>query len=164
MGYGSNHDPKIMKEVAKLRCGKFRFIEKDQELDLAVANILGGVFAAIAFRVRIQVKAVEEGPLKGTTIVKSYGESITVNPYTGDHTVTVVQYRAGSQNSYVFELQLPAFDPTIPKEHYGSLSTLFEAHVEIEKLSMGDPLIISKRCQIMLLHPSDILKKELPDP
>ena len=47
-GYGSDHDPKLMKNIADLRDGNFFFIEKYDTLDEAVANCMGGLFSVVA--------------------------------------------------------------------------------------------------------------------
>lgn len=87
-----------MKKIAKLQGGKFRFVEKNEDLDIVVAKLLGGIFSAIAKKIVVTVRAVQQGVLVGSTIKKIYGESVVVDAH-GNYTIPISQYRAGSTNS-----------------------------------------------------------------
>ena len=110
LGCGSDHDPKIMKKAAKLQGGKFRFVEKDQDLDIVVAKLLGGLFSTIAKRITVRIGINPSFPLQGGRIIKVYGDSVIADP-SGDYIIPIVQYRAGSTNSYAIELEVPSYDP-----------------------------------------------------
>jgi hypothetical protein len=74
IGFGNDHDSKLMKNIAKARGGKFIFIEKEEELNKAMANLLGGAFSAIAKKAVIRVECVANGILREAKISKAYGD------------------------------------------------------------------------------------------
>lgn len=73
-GYGSDHDPKLMKNIADVRDGNFFFIEKYETLDEAVANCMGGLFSVIAEEINITVKSELKGNFSDIRIVKAFGD------------------------------------------------------------------------------------------
>lgn len=96
-----------MKEIAKARGGKFIFIEKEAELNKAMANLLGGAFSAISHKALIKVECITNGALQ-PKIEKAYGDFKKSQGRSSDvFEYEVVQYRAGSSNCYVFEVSLP---------------------------------------------------------
>lgn len=163
LGYGSDHDPKIMKAAAKAQGGKFRFVEKDEDLDSIVAKLLGGLFSAIASKIIIKVRAVSEGALTGTRILKVYGSSVQVD-INNEYTIPIVQYRAGSTNSYAIEVELPVGDPRLEKAAYARPFSILEATAELVPLSAKlEPARLGSRLEVSVLHPDSILKKGVPD-
>lgn len=73
-GYGSDHDPKLMKNIADVRDGNFFFIEKYETLDEAVANCMGGLFSVIAEEINITVKSELKGNFADIKISKAFGD------------------------------------------------------------------------------------------
>jgi hypothetical protein len=47
-GFGSDHDPKLMSEIANLRDGNFYFIQDLTKLDECFINALGALFSVVA--------------------------------------------------------------------------------------------------------------------
>lgn len=47
-GFGSDHDPLLMTEIAKLKDGNFDFIENLKEIEKMFVNILAGLFSVVA--------------------------------------------------------------------------------------------------------------------
>ena len=109
LGYGNDHDPKIMKKAAKLQGGKFRFVEKDEDLDDVVAKLLGGLFSTIARKITVKVRIDPQCPLSNARISRIYGETVIADP-SGEFIIPIVQYRAGSNNSYAIELEVPEYN------------------------------------------------------
>jgi hypothetical protein len=56
--------------------------------------------------------------------VKSFSPSVIHNKKEDTYTVTIQQYRAGSTNSYVFEVELPIANKYIPDDQYKTLHRL----------------------------------------
>ena len=79
-GYGSDHDPKLMKNIADLRDGNFFFIEKYETLDEAVANCMGGLFSVIAEEINIVIKSELKGIFADVKITKAFGDISFYNP------------------------------------------------------------------------------------
>jgi hypothetical protein len=78
-GYGSDHDPKLMKNIADLRDGNFFFIEKYETLDEAVANCMGGLFSVIAEEINITIKSELKTCFADIKITKAFGDITNYN-------------------------------------------------------------------------------------
>jgi hypothetical protein len=72
-----------------------------------MANLLGGAFSAIAHKAIIRVECIGNGLLKNAFIGKSFGDFKVINGETDIYEFYLSQYRAGSSDGYVFEVNLP---------------------------------------------------------
>lgn len=157
LGYGRDHDAKLMKSLAEMKSGKFMYIEQKEQLDRAIANLLGGMYASIAHRVTVRIKSNGHGPLEGAKIIKSFNSSVRYDPKKDEWTILVEQYRAGSTNSYVFEVELPPSRP-LPDDQYRIAHTLLSCSTTFLSLNNSSTTTESS-LQLTVLHPDDILRK-----
>lgn len=61
-GFGSDHDPKLMTEISKLKDGNFYFIEKLDKIDECFADALGALFSIVAQDVKISMTVKRAAP------------------------------------------------------------------------------------------------------
>ena len=52
-GFGKDHDPKIMTNIAQFKNGNFYFIEKLDTLDECFVDALGGLISVVAKNIKI---------------------------------------------------------------------------------------------------------------
>lgn len=109
-GYGADHDPKIMKKLAQERSGSFKYIEDSSHWADAVGNALGGAESAIARKVTLKVG---EGASGLSKIEKCFGESFEYDPFSKEYSTVLYYFRAGSNNGFVFTVELPSFNPKL---------------------------------------------------
>eukprot|EP00357_Protocruzia_adherens_P001745 CAMPEP_0115006850 /NCGR_PEP_ID=MMETSP0216-20121206/20765_1 /TAXON_ID=223996 /ORGANISM="Protocruzia adherens, Strain Boccale" /LENGTH=552 /DNA_ID=CAMNT_0002373551 /DNA_START=550 /DNA_END=2208 /DNA_ORIENTATION=- len=119
-GYGSDHDPEIMGNIAEMKDGVFHFIEKLDDVSDAFADCIGGLMSVIAKDVQITVKPELSEKLPNLQISKVYmdqtnlKENRSANPRT--FTVTYSQILSGSSKDFVFMLKITNPDGTDVEE------------------------------------------------
>jgi hypothetical protein len=131
-GYGSDHDPKLMKNIANLRDGNFFYIDKLETLDEAFANCLGGLFSVIAEEVIITIKSRLKGMFSDIKICKAYGDITIYNKVKDEYNIKLSQFLSGISKNFVLEMNIPAH-----KERVGDLERnqiLLEAEAVIKPL------------------------------
>ena len=73
-GFGDDHDPALMTELAKMKQGNFYYIQEVHKIDNAFVNALGALFSIAIEHVTIRLTLVAQGKFEGITISKVYGD------------------------------------------------------------------------------------------
>jgi hypothetical protein len=74
-GFGSDHDPKLMSEIATLRDGNFYFIQDLTKLDECFIDALGALFSVVAQDILITISLnVQVHPYVKPICSQTYGE------------------------------------------------------------------------------------------
>jgi len=107
-GYGSDHDPKLMKNIANLRDGNFFYVDKLETLDEAFANCLGGLFSVIAEEVNITIRSHLKGMFSDIKICKAYGDITIYNKVKNEYNIKLSQFLSGISKNFVLEMNIPA--------------------------------------------------------
>ena len=107
-GFGKDHDPQLMNDLADLRDGNFYFIEELDTVDEAFVDCLGGLLSAIGQNVMIQIKPEQSEVLKGVQIVKAYGEAAMWAKEDDSYFTKMSNIISGKQKDFVLELSIPA--------------------------------------------------------
>eukprot|EP00331_Platyophrya_macrostoma_P021855 CAMPEP_0176434686 /NCGR_PEP_ID=MMETSP0127-20121128/16833_1 /TAXON_ID=938130 /ORGANISM="Platyophrya macrostoma, Strain WH" /LENGTH=432 /DNA_ID=CAMNT_0017817487 /DNA_START=169 /DNA_END=1463 /DNA_ORIENTATION=- len=74
-GYGSDHDPKIMSAISKIRDGNFYFIEKIETVDECFVDAIGGLISVIGKDTTITIQAVKSDIFPNIEIKKAFGDA-----------------------------------------------------------------------------------------
>ena len=106
-GFGSDHDPQLMTEIADLRHGNFYFVKELNTVDEAFIDCLGGLVSSIAQNVRIKIKPEQSDALHGVQIVHAYGDSSMWTQQEGTYITKMGNLMSGQQKDYVLELEIP---------------------------------------------------------
>lgn len=106
-GYGSDHDPKLMKNIANFRDGNFFYIDKLETLDEAFASCLGGLFSVIAEEVNITIKSKMKGIFADVKIIKAFGDITIYNKEKDEYNIKLSQFLSGISKNFVMEINVP---------------------------------------------------------
>ena len=111
-GYGYDHDPILMGNIAKMRDGNFYFIEKLTTAAAGFADALGGVATVVAENVAISVRPLQSSLFSHVTIEKGFGgEFIWKKTPEGWYETNIKQFSSGKSKNYVLTLSLGAVTP-----------------------------------------------------
>ena len=106
-GFGNDHDPQLMTEIADLRDGNFYFIKELNTVDEAFIDCLGGLVSSIAQNIQIKIQPEQSDILQGVEIAQAYGDSTMWTKQEGAYTTKMTNLICGQQKDYVLELKLP---------------------------------------------------------
>jgi len=106
-GFGRDHDPQLMSDIAGLRDGNFYFVEKLDTVDEAFVDCLGGLLSSVAQNVSLKISPEKSDVLSDVKILKAYGEA-SMWAKEGDSYVTKMSnIITGRQKDFVVELEIP---------------------------------------------------------
>lgn len=134
-GYGSDHDPKLMKNIANLRDGNFFYIDKLETLDEAFANCMGGLFSVIAEEINITIRSRLRGVFADIKIVKAYGDITLYDRNKDEYNIKLSQFLSGISKNFVLEMNIPASTGRVGDLERNQL--LLEARAVINPIGKG---------------------------
>lgn len=73
-GFGDDHDPHLMTEMAKIKQGNFYYIQQLNKIDEAFVNALGALISIAIENITIRLSLVAEGKFLGIQVSKVYGD------------------------------------------------------------------------------------------
>ena len=106
-GYGIDHDPKLMRDLAGIRDGSFYFINDVEQVKQSFLDAVGGLQSVIAANVEIIVNLkqhqLDQSKLKFS---KTFGNQFSEKR---DQTlkVNLAQLRSGCRRDFVFTVEIP---------------------------------------------------------
>lgn len=106
-GFGNNHDPQLMNDIADQRDGNFYFIEKLDTIDEAFVDCLGGLLSSIGQNVIIKIKPEQSEALEGVEILKAYGDQARWAKEGQIFITKLSSLITGTKKDFVLELSLP---------------------------------------------------------
>jgi Mg-chelatase subunit ChlD len=106
IGYGEDHDPKIMSRLANLRDGSFYMIEELDKVQDCFVNILGGCMSVMYNEATLKVKALKDN----IKIKKIYGMNKLYKYELKDNCfeTTILQFISGKEYTFTIEVELPS--------------------------------------------------------
>jgi len=137
-GFGSDHDPRLMTDIADLRDGNFYFVDKLETVDECFIDCLGGIQSSISQNVIISVQAEQSHQIKGVQLLDSYGNSSMWTYHKDQCSTKLINLMAGRQKDYILKLRLPA----IKRKSYEPPSQVKIASVEAVILGLDGQQII----------------------
>ncbi len=139
-GFGKDHDPQLMTDIADITDGSFYFIKQLDNIDEAFVESLGALQSSIAKSVEITVRPEQSEFLQGVELVKAYGDA-TMWIQNGQSYVTkTTNLMHGRQKDYVLELKIP----TISKKLESGQAQVKVASVEAVINLLNDTQIVKK--------------------
>jgi len=143
-GFGNDHDPLLMNDIANLRDGSFYFIEKLDTVDEAFVDCLGGLLSSVGKNVVVKIKPEQSEWFKdGVEIIQAYGIDDVVN---GDpDCIQIRNLISGQQKDYVFELKIP---PLISEKEFRNQETKV-ASAEVKIVALNSQIIV-KRAELWI--------------
>ena len=148
-GYGNDHSPELMNDVAKLKDGAFYYVEKLDQVDECFVDCLGGLLSVIAEDVKIVVKA-EDTILGKAEIVKAYGGdslwTVNADSSTKTYMTRIEQLISGKKKDYVLMLKIPASGKEL-LDHEKNI-VLASAFCEMRSALKQSDIPIVKKCEL----------------
>jgi len=156
-GFGNDHDPQLMNDIADLRDGNFYFVEKLDTVDEAFVDCLGGLLSSIGQNITIKISPEKSDVLKDVEIVKAYGEAAMWSKDGNSYITKMSNIISGRQKDFVLELQIPANNKEL-QDHEKSIKV---ASAEVS-LTALDGKIVTKKAElfITLLNETEEIKEE----
>lgn len=156
-GFGNDHDPQLMNDIADLRDGNFYFVERLDTVDEAFVDCLGGLLSSIGQNVTIKISPEISNVLKDVEIIKAYGEAAMWSKDDGSYITKMSNFISGRQKDFVLELQIPANNKEL-QDHEKSIKV---ASAEV-RLTALDGKILTKKAElfITLLNETEEVKEE----
>jgi len=157
-GFGSDHDPQLMSDIADLRDGNFYFVEKLDTVDEAFVDCLGGLLSSIGQNVTIKISPEKLNVFDaGVEIIKAYGEASMWAKEGNSYLTKMSNVISGRQKDFVLELRIPINQKEL-QDHEKSVKVA-SATVTMTAL---DGKIITKKTDlfITLLNETEEVKEE----
>jgi len=159
-GFGNDHDPQLMNDIADLRDGNFYFVEKLDTVDEAFVDCLGGLLSSIGQNVTIRISPEQSDILKGVEIVKAYGEAAMWAKDGNTYITKISSLISGRQKDFVLELSIPA-NPKELQDHEKSIKVA-SAEANLTAID-GKPITKKAELFITLLNETEEFKEEEED-
>jgi hypothetical protein len=106
-GFGRDHDPELMTNIADLTDGNFYFIDQLDYIDEAFIESLGSLQTSIAENVQFMIRPEQSEYLAGVEIVKAFGDSAMWTQKGNSFVTKTTNLIMGRQKDFVFELKIP---------------------------------------------------------
>ena len=159
-GFGSDHDPKLMTDIASLRDGSFYFINQLDQIDEAFVDCLGGLVTSVAQSAVIKVIPEQSASLTGVQITKAYGDASMWTHENGTYTTKLANIISGRQKDFVLELQIPKNT----RELLDHQKTVCVAKAEAVLVGLdGQQVVKQAELRITLLNEVEELKDQEED-
>ncbi len=139
-GFGKDHDPQLMTDIADITDGSFYFIKQLDNIDEAFVESLGALQSSVAKSVQITVRPEQSEFLQGVELVKAYGDATMWIQHYQSYITTTTNLIHGRQKDYVLELKIP----TITKKLESGQAQVKVASVEAVINLPNDSQIVKK--------------------
>ncbi len=146
-GFGRDHDPQLMTDIADITDGSFYFIKKLDNIDEAFVESLGALQSSVAKSVQITVRPEQSEFLQGVKLVKAYGDAAMWVQKGQSYITKTTNLMHGKQKDYVLELKIP----TISKKLESGKTQVKVASVEALINLPDDSQLIKKADLIITL-------------
>jgi len=159
-GFGNDHDPQLMTDIAALRGGNFYFIQKLDTVDEAFVDCLGGLLSCVGQNVIIKIKPEQSQVLQGVEFTQAFGEA-SMWTKDGDLYITkIANLISGKQRDFVLEIKVPVNK----KELQDNEKNIVIASAEADITGLDGQHIIKKAdLSITLLNELEEVKDEEED-
>jgi len=159
-GFGNDHDPQLMTDIAAHRSGNFYFIQKLDTVDEAFVDCLGGLLSCVGQNVSIKIKPEQSQVLNGVEFTQAFGEAAMWTK-DGDMYITkIANLISGKQRDFVLEVKVPVNK----KELQDNEKNIVIATAEADITGLDGQHIIKKAdLSITLLNEVEEVKDEEED-
>ncbi|KAL4472626.1 hypothetical protein ABPG74_018575 [Tetrahymena malaccensis] len=159
IGFGEDHDPKLLRTVSDLRNGTFNFMQDVNFLDTAFINIFAGMISTVAQNIKVVVKFTPPEQLKNFRISRAFGDNWTKVSET-QYEVNLINILSGVSKDFVFEMEADPFDEqaesTITDEN--SIFNLVEAELTAQSVSSKEEANKKKSFQLQLIDGRNVME------
>eukprot|EP00331_Platyophrya_macrostoma_P007534 CAMPEP_0176424840 /NCGR_PEP_ID=MMETSP0127-20121128/11059_1 /TAXON_ID=938130 /ORGANISM="Platyophrya macrostoma, Strain WH" /LENGTH=551 /DNA_ID=CAMNT_0017805939 /DNA_START=100 /DNA_END=1755 /DNA_ORIENTATION=+ len=147
-GYGNDHSPELMNDVAKIKEGAFYYVEKLDQVDECFVDCLGGLLSVIAEDVKIEIKAEPSGIFPKVEITKAYGSEgmWTIDPETKTYSTRIEQLISGKKKDYMLMLKIPSSSKEL-LDHEKNI-VLATATCELRSALKQSDIPVVKKCEL----------------
>jgi len=107
-GFGRDHDPKLMTDIADLSDGNYYFIEQLDTIDESFVDCLGGLQSSVAQSIELSIKGDRSELLQGVKINRAYGNTSMWRLKEKSFVTRMANLVSGRQKNFLLELKIPA--------------------------------------------------------
>mmetsp|Transcript_15999 Transcript_15999/g.17892 ORF Transcript_15999/g.17892 Transcript_15999/m.17892 type:complete len:576 (+) Transcript_15999:2-1729(+) len=165
-GYGNDHDPKLMGNIAEFKDGVFHYIENLEVVAASFADCVGGLMSVIAKNIRITVRPEISEKLPQVKITKVFMDDRNLKENRGENprtfTVNYSQMLSATSKDFVFMLQISNPDGEVDTEDEGAMEVIREEEEEAKSsqhdlvpgaADIGDDVMIASAiCEFVPLN------------
>ncbi len=159
-GFGRDHDPQLMTDIADITDGSFYFINQLDNIDEAFVECLGGLQSSIADSVQITVRPEQSEFLQGVEIIKAYGDATMWMQKGQEYTTKTTNLMHGRQKDYVLELKIPTLRTPL---HSGQTNVKIASVEAVINLPEGRQIVKSADLIITLLNEAEEFRNNEED-
>ena len=162
-GYGSDHDPVVMRAIAQEKDGNFYFIQNLTKVDEYFVLSLSGLLSIIAEKIEIRLKLIEEQPeqfgSKKLQITKLYGGNMiwSYDEQNKEHVIRMNHLLGGVSKDYLLEVELPALRKDLNDN--AKAITIMKGTLNALLVNNGKSVAKSQELCIQLLNPKEKIKE-----
>lgn len=107
-GYGADHDPLLMSEIANLKNGSFYYVDKEEILDEIFVDCLGGLLSVVAVNAKIDFEIMQNPRAFGNNQIKLkkiFGNAKKITDHGFSISIPYIIY--GMKKDFVALLEIP---------------------------------------------------------
>jgi uncharacterized protein YegL len=162
-GYGSDHDPIVMRAIAQEKDGNFYYIQDLTKVDEYFVLSLSGLLSIIAEKVEIRLSLVPEHTVqfgsKSLEVAKLYGGDMIwrFDDQTKEHVVRMNHLLGGVSKDFLLEVQLPALRKDL--NDMAKSITIMRGTMTASLVNNGKAIVKSQDLIIQLLNPKEKVKE-----
>eukprot|EP00287_Rhodomonas_sp_CCMP768_P030364 CAMPEP_0202853296 /NCGR_PEP_ID=MMETSP1389-20130828/90412_1 /ASSEMBLY_ACC=CAM_ASM_000865 /TAXON_ID=302021 /ORGANISM="Rhodomonas sp., Strain CCMP768" /LENGTH=528 /DNA_ID=CAMNT_0049531845 /DNA_START=20 /DNA_END=1606 /DNA_ORIENTATION=- len=127
-GFGADHSPELLAELARVGSGTYYFMEKEEAIPTAFADALGGLLSVAAQNVTVEFK-----PAEGVTVSNVHTAFTTTAGGGGARTVAVGDLFSAEGKDLLFEVELGGWEAGhVTGEGQVTVGTLVLSYLDVQ--------------------------------
>eukprot|EP00287_Rhodomonas_sp_CCMP768_P005503 CAMPEP_0196724340 /NCGR_PEP_ID=MMETSP1091-20130531/6229_1 /TAXON_ID=302021 /ORGANISM="Rhodomonas sp., Strain CCMP768" /LENGTH=616 /DNA_ID=CAMNT_0042066449 /DNA_START=26 /DNA_END=1877 /DNA_ORIENTATION=+ len=126
-GFGSDHSPELLAELARVGAGTYYFMEKEEAIPTAFADALGGLLSVAAQNVALEFR-----PADGVTVSNVHTAYATSEEAGGARRVAVGDMLSEEGKDVLFEVELPTWDSQAQRAEV-IIGTLVLSYLDVQE-------------------------------
>jgi hypothetical protein len=148
-GFGTDHDARLLRDVADAGKGMYYFLETEAAIPEAFADCLGGLTSVVARNLTLTLT-----PIPGVSILRchtKFAHAIT----TTQATVTLPDLYSEEERDVLFDIAVPAVDPANPTP-----APLLE--IRLQYLNVLTDAVVGAAVTVLLARPAEARPGPVP--
>jgi hypothetical protein len=143
-GYGSDHDAKLLTNLAEFANGSYYFIETNEQIAESFADCLGGLLSVVAQNIVLSFQ-VSTGVSVMKIPTKFKKNEVKKNEH---YEITIGDIQSEESRDIIFFLELPAIPSDMPEFPIGQVSLRYISAISAEKEMEEETVYIQRSLEI----------------
>jgi hypothetical protein len=151
-GFGEDHDPILMSEIAHMKDGSYYHIEMLDRIDECFVDCLGGLVSVVADNVHVSIKPETSEVFPSLKVSKAYGidDNSWTHPDGIMYSTVVSHLHSGRDKNFMLEFEIPSTNLMIPTGMAAVKIATVHVTVQGLNLRMGQPQTITKQADLVV--------------